>query len=560
MSHHSGFSSASRMEIERLNQVSAATAAVSAAEMAAKDKKLAALEALLVANGLAPAPTPSHIPTSSGTGCGSRGGHGGRGGRGGLKRFNTSPTESSSAKKNNDKVSPGINRRFWDVASDPMQIDNDDITEIITLPQNQGLAPEADLPIPSKRWTEPKCSLNNDGPIRQTFEIEIRTLNGRPYRGSMCPKEAKHGIYKGCLDLELSNFYGARPGWNNCPTITFTLCNPINVDDMSGLKYFDYIRKRKVGNRVVDETLGCHIKGLRSKPEAGASWVPFKEDWTRLVKLEGCEYSISVDQMKAWLSNFGDILSPIVEDCFEDSESNEGINALGTYSVKMKLNKEIPQLLPMCGKRVKIYYRGIEKMCFNCFGKHQRKTCNNEKVPWMDYVKLFMTKNPDFPPQAFGKWAALSSETKDVNEVSNKSISKMSKVLPHMEASALNLSSKPSKNSLGEGTSKQHSFPTKPSSSTEAVNQENLQLQSFLTDLSDELPKEPWPSEFGVPQDEEETDRMVENMAANGIKASEAELIILSRKKEYESALKKFNTKQKKRKTKNIPSKAKNQT
>ena len=78
--------------------------------------------------------------------------------------------------------------------------------------------------------------------------------------------------------------------------------------------------------------------------------------------------------------------------------------------------------------------------------------------------------------------------------------------------------------------------------------------------MSEESANEPWPRDFGVPDDEEETDRMLENMAANGIKASEAELIIASRKKEYESALKKFNAMKKKRKTKNIPSKAKNQS
>ncbi len=60
MSHHSGFSSASRMEIERLNQ----EAAKSAADMAAKDERLAAMEAMLAANGLLnqqPVPAQAHI-------------------------------------------------------------------------------------------------------------------------------------------------------------------------------------------------------------------------------------------------------------------------------------------------------------------------------------------------------------------------------------------------------------------------------------------------------------------------------------------------------------------
>ena len=65
MSHHSGFSSASRMEIERLNQ----EAAKSAADMAAKDERLAAMEAMLAANGLLnqqPVQALSHIQNQAG--------------------------------------------------------------------------------------------------------------------------------------------------------------------------------------------------------------------------------------------------------------------------------------------------------------------------------------------------------------------------------------------------------------------------------------------------------------------------------------------------------------
>jgi hypothetical protein len=51
-----------------------------------------------------------------------------------------------------------------------------------------------DLPIPSKKWTVQKCNLTNNGPNCQTVEIVIRTINGKPFYGTMCPKEAKHGI------------------------------------------------------------------------------------------------------------------------------------------------------------------------------------------------------------------------------------------------------------------------------------------------------------------------------------------------------------------------------
>jgi hypothetical protein len=61
-----------------------------------------------------------------------------------------------------------------------------------------------------------------------------------------------------------------------------------------------------------------------------------------------------------------------VEDIFEDSE---GTNATGTYSVRIKLNNDIPNFLPMNGRYVKIYYRRIKKLCTSCFGRHVSRYC-----------------------------------------------------------------------------------------------------------------------------------------------------------------------------------------
>ena len=33
----------------------------------------------------------------------------------------------------------------------------------------------------------------------------------------------------------------------------------------------------------------------------------------------------------------------MIEDCFEDDDDKDGVNALRTYSVKMRLMKKIPQ-------------------------------------------------------------------------------------------------------------------------------------------------------------------------------------------------------------------------
>ena len=65
----------------------------------------------------------------------------------------------------------------------------------------------------------------------------------------------------------------------------------------------------------------------------------------------------------------------------------------------------MPQLIPMHGKRIRLYYRGIIKRCTNCFGAHQRKNCKEEKVPWIKYIEQFITNYPEIPKESYGRWA-----------------------------------------------------------------------------------------------------------------------------------------------------------
>ncbi len=283
-------------------------------------------------------------------------------------------------KKNDEKDSPtsphqvqtqSFLSKFWPTTSGENQVQEESESEsdesvqtmVGGLPKASGWVPtstqmnqdgakhaKGDFPIPSCRWTEPKFSIQNEGPIRQSLEVEFRSLNGKSFKGTITPKEAKHEIFKKCLGFEYKNFYRVRPAWKGCPLhsasqltlMTLLTCKTLNMSE-------------PIGVGEVEERLGCHIKGLRGKQEDGAGWEPFQENWMRVVKIEGCNYQISNSEIIAWLTYYGEVLSPVVEDCFEDSDVEEGINATGIYSVKMKLKKEIPQVLPMCGKRIKVY-------------------------------------------------------------------------------------------------------------------------------------------------------------------------------------------------------------
>ena len=74
----------------------------------------------------------------------------------------------------------------------------------------------------------------------------------------------------------------------------------------------------------------------------------------------------------------------------------------------MKISSEIPQYLPMFGHKAKIYYRGIKKMCTNCYqGGHYRKECQEKKVEWIDHVSTFINCNDHIPEEMFGRWFQL---------------------------------------------------------------------------------------------------------------------------------------------------------
>ena len=107
-----------------------------------------------------------------------------------------------------------------------------------------------------------------------------------------------------------------------------------------------------------------------------------QDDGTRLIKIEGCEYRVTKEQIVNWLECYGEVKSEIKEDHWidENEEEEDGSNRSGIYSVLMKLERDIPELLPMYGRRIKIYHRGIQKFCKNCFGKHPTPNCGSQKV------------------------------------------------------------------------------------------------------------------------------------------------------------------------------------
>ena len=241
-----------------------------------------------------------------------------------------------------------------------------------------------------------------DGGMRDDLIVQCQTINGKPFKGTVTFKEAKHEIFQGKLGYEQTLLHSIRTTFNGCPVIKFKLKSQINIDDLASVEHFDFERRYFIGKEPRTDIIHCRVMGIRSM-QSVANFDSSEND-VRWVKIEGCEYTLEDQQILDWLRLYGDPISPICEDIHEDSDSDAEPIGNGTYSVKMKLNRDIPQFLPMFGRRIRIYYKGITKLCTQCFGSHNRRQCQNEKVPWVIYVRNYMFNNKNVEEPLFGKW------------------------------------------------------------------------------------------------------------------------------------------------------------
>ena len=387
------------------------------------------------------------------------------------------------------------------------------------------------------KHTTPCFQNRNEGSYRTEFDVEILTINGEPFRGTVTRQEAKHSIYRDALGCPFSNFRGVRLGYKTSPTVTFMLKQPINIDDFASFQNFTFCRSYIKGGQSVKDVLECKIRGVRtvSGDEATAS---YSDEWTRVVKIEGCDYKITEDMILSWLAAYGTIQSELVEDVFEDSEDSEGTNATGIYSVKIKLANDIPQLLPMDGRRIKIYYRGIRKLCTSCFGKHFRKDCNNEKVQWIDYVAQFVNDNPDFTKEQYGNWITILERRKKQDIINKEHF--QSKQQP-TEGTTMKEQEQEHEHVGGSGQGEEGivSANDQPESQTGETPHES-ETQADTTPGQQEEIDEPKASDYKIPESDEDLAEMIDKLMDLGLSHTDAAASIEKRRKIYEKAVKKY--------------------
>ena len=373
---------------------------------------------------------------------------------------------------------------------------------------------------------KPLFNFTHDGAIRDEIEVEILTKNGRKFTGSITPLEAKYDIYLKALNFgNHDNFDGVRINYKGKLVVTFKLIEPINIDDLAGLENFEFKRTSTANGTIIEDVIGCKIKGIRYRePTVSAFENMRQESGEKVVKIEGCEYRVTEDEILAWLSLYGEVTSDLKEDCFRDVNQKTGNNRTGNYSITMKLEKNIPQLLPMCGRRIKMYHAGIEKLCTNCFGPHKKQFCTSqEKIPWIDYVREFIERNDDIPIEFYGRWPDL---IKKINEESTEGIyqrRQQNTIQNRDKTPELVQQTNDEPRSTPQSTSTQ---PTETDKSLEAI-----------------IGSEPTKESFDIPTTSEAYERMVDRLATVGLDKWEVDKAIEAKTTAYNRACREYKKK-----------------
>ena len=461
MSHHSGFSSASRVEIDRLNkeseekdrraELAATEMAAQRAQLTAQNEQMKALHAILAANGLIPV---QNIPVQNKAQCTSAQARafdqaqaqaqarpharepdhhrpGTSHSQPHPKNLTVTPARKRHLSDQPERVAKitgavGKNRfeiltqaeSYPDRTMRPGSVTSDKARPAPTYASKVGRSranKTSGLAAAGKATENPEVrrdqangseenleiegifSITNEGAMRKEIEVHFLTINGEKFSGTVTRQEAKHIVFKECLGFgDFSNFGGARVGYKGSPTVTFLLNSAINVDEFYPMQRFEFHRKSSINGRSHTDIIGCKIVGLRQinrerpQPDINQS----TDDGTRKITIEGCEYRIPKEVLFQYLEHYGEIVSDIREQLFDDG-GEEGLNRTGNYTVRIRLEKDIPQLIPIHGKRIKINYPGVSRLCTKCFGKHQKNVCQSRKLSWPEYINKFMSTNPE---------------------------------------------------------------------------------------------------------------------------------------------------------------------
>jgi len=321
--------------------------------------------------------------------------------------------------------------------------DNDDVTDEETRRADRLAAAMHRTSISSKASVSAFAKENTfggtkKGKMRNLIEIDILSIDTKPYTTSFTQEMAYNEIYRGVLDLPKELIHGIKCAWRGHPFITIKLASPIDIDKLPAK--FDYYRNFKESDDVMGQYLiegqirGVRPVGLFLQPSQIERWLRIDPD---------C-YDMSEDILREWLSFYGKTLTDFKEDnavvpAFdEDPEAEAGAGEVqlgkGLLTIKMRIDYPIPEFLPIDGKRIRVHHSGMSKQCLNCYGYgHMRSNCENQKSTWLEYVAGFIANNKEIRPELYGRWYKIVSDKTKQNERQPETLNQSNRTLVSTE-------------------------------------------------------------------------------------------------------------------------------
>ena len=161
---------------------------------------------------------------------------------------------------------------------------------------------------------EPEGPSGPVGPWKDRIVVDILSVGGEDFKGTLNRKEAKLLIYKKCIGLSLDMLHGIEVEWKGHPVVTFKLEEKLNVDEYFSSDIIEYEKKSLNGDITI---VKGKIRGLRLEKET------FMRGDEKRLKIKNCKWSVKESDIVEWLENYGKIISPIVEEVLDDSDKED---------------------------------------------------------------------------------------------------------------------------------------------------------------------------------------------------------------------------------------------
>ena len=117
-------------------------------------------------------------------------------------------------------------------------------------------------PDPNSRDSAPQPIFKTpkaDGPFRDEITVEIVSINGKEFKGTITPTEARVTIFQDVLGFKQEDLAGVKIGYNQVRLVTFKLKQQFDVDELFEWERFEF--ERSIGQEV--NSIKCLIRGLR---------------------------------------------------------------------------------------------------------------------------------------------------------------------------------------------------------------------------------------------------------------------------------------------------------